>query len=342
MRSVWLLLAIAALGCGRREHAPGGAGSAQDADATDGGALEPGEGDRARVPGADSPRPEPTEELTLSAALVTRLTTEGPRAALRPNRGKLLAATAEVVRELGRLLPQPARSGIRVEPQGDGILVRGLPKSARLELVAQAPHARIKELFHPLRTDALRSSGSVQYFVQGNGTLRADDGEERARDLLGKWLGRIPPAPDVRYVYRDFCLEGSGRHDLGIDVVRTPAVLAGPVVKRVRLVVEHTPSVDTSTLVTEFVPGSGQALLALVQGIAESNQLVLLVWADRVLWRTWSAALNPDPDAPFSAHSLGLRAQAQDCPSPTLEQIAERVRVAALLEEAREPPARDH
>ena len=337
MRSAWLLLAIAALGCGRRDHAPGPSSSAQRADGPNGSTLAPGEGDLARLPasGADASRPEPTEELSLSSALVTRLTTEGPRAPLRPNRGKLLAATAEVVRELGRLLPQPARSGVRVELPGDAIVVRGLPKSARLELLVQAPHARIKELFHPLRTDALRSTGSVQYFMQGNGTLRADDGEERARDLLGKWLSRIPPAPDVRYLYRDFCLEG-GRHDLGVDVGRASAALSGPFVRRIGLVVEHTPSVDTGTLVTELVPGSGPALFELVQGLAaDGNQSVLLVWGDRVLWRSWPAALNPDPDTPFTAHSLRLRALAQDCPSPTLEQIAERVRVAELLEEAR-------
>jgi len=214
-----------------------------------------------------------------------------------------------------------------------------LPKSARLALVVQAPHPRIKQLFQPLRSEALRSKGAVRYFPQGNGTLRADDSEERARDLLGRWLGRIPSAPDVRYVYRNFCPE-VGRRDLAIDVVSTSAVLSGPFVKRIRVVLERTPSVDTEALITDLVPGSGEALFELVTSISAGNQCVMLVWGDRIMWRSWLAILNPDPDGAFTKASLSVRAEAQDCPSPALEQIAERVRVATLLEEARRAEAR--
>jgi hypothetical protein len=277
------------------------------------------------------------EDVTIPVALIEKTTLDGPRAALvKGKRAELLAATAKIIRDAGSLLVTD--KPIVVEEQAEALVVHGLPKDAHLSLAAQASVPDINRLFSPLRPSMRDGTGPVRYFAQGNGTLRGNDADGGARDALAPWMARLPARTDLRYVLREFCFEGDHR-DLGIEVVREPAALSGAFLKRVRVV--HAPadagveSINVEGLNPEVTPESSEALLALTKTIAEGNARAYLVWGDRALWWSWSSVLHPEKQGVFTNKSVVVHGFQPNCLTPTIEEAAERIRAAALIEDAR-------
>jgi hypothetical protein len=248
---------------------------------------------------------------------------------MRVKRDELVAHVAEQMRALVALLPESERNGVAIEASDDGVTVRSLPRAVALSLAAQAPYARINDLFGPFRDDL--KGVEVSLFAEGNSTVRARDSDGRGRERLARWLARIPRAPDVRFVLRDFCWEEGGR-DIGVEVVSAPAPLTGAFVRRV--------FTTKDAIITEVEPRAGERMLALATAIAPSNQTAMMVWGDRVLWWTWAAVMHPESRQHWTRYDLRTRAPEQSCATPTLVEIAGRVRAAALIEEARAQQSR--
>jgi len=246
-----------------------------------------------------------------------------------------LSEVVAAMKDVVSLLPAPWRAGTEVRSTHDAVELRGLPKKAVLRLRAQAPATRTGELFDPFRQELFGAGeGSVRYFAYG-GTIASGDHDSEAHARLLDWLHRLPPAPDVDYVFRDFCWE-DGRRDLAVTVVQSTTGLEGAFLDSVTPHTSKGRGGYKGVLLTLTKPSS-DALVALVREVAPANTSMWLTWGDRVIWHTWASSMSPTPDNP-KGNKTDLRIKQgslRNCPVEEPEAVARLVRMAAVVERAR-------
>jgi len=103
------------------------------------------------------------------------------------------------VTELLAVLPV---DDVDVTVHDGAVLVDGLPRTARLRLLAGARLAMINDVFEPLRADLrARQSDDLRVDSYGNETIWAAGSGDIARRKIAPWLARIHLPPDYEIVY---------------------------------------------------------------------------------------------------------------------------------------------